>query len=95
MKPAWSGSQRSTSNARRPTSNEPEQPEKKFDLEDRLLDYSSLVMRLTNRLPKTRSGNHVARQLLRCGTSPLPNHGEAQAAESREDFIHKMHVCLK
>jgi len=37
----------------------------------------------------------VAGQLLRSGTSPLPNHGEAQAAESRDDFIHKMSICLK
>jgi len=32
---------------------------------------------------------------LRSGTSPLPNHGEAQAAESREDFVHKLSICLK
>ena len=42
-----------------------------------------------------RAGNHVAGQLLRSGTSPLPNHGEAQAAESRQDFIHKLSICLK
>ena|SRR5690625_2363518 len=41
------------------------------------------------------AGNHIAAQLLRSGTSPLPNHGEAQAAESRKDFIHKMSICLK
>jgi four helix bundle protein len=47
------------------------------------------------RLPDTRAGNHVAGQLLRSGTSPLPNHGEAQAAESRKDFIHKLKICHK
>src|SRR5215216_5005407 len=87
--------QRSTSNFQRPTSNGGKQTEAVFDLEERLLDYSALVVRLTNRLARTRSGNHVAKQLLRSGTAPLPNHGEAQAAESREDFIHKMCVCLK
>lgn len=46
-------------------------------------------------LPNTRARNHVAGQLLRSGTSPLPNHGEAQAAESRDDFIHKFSICLK
>jgi len=46
-------------------------------------------------LPNTRVGNHIAGQLLRCGTSPLPNHGEAEAAESTEDFIHKLKICLK
>ena len=40
-------------------------------------------------------GNHIAGQLIRCGTSPAPNYGEAQSAESRSDFIHKMKVSLK
>jgi four helix bundle protein len=47
------------------------------------------------RLPRTRAGTHVAGQLLRSGTSPLPNHGEAQAAESLDDFLHKLKICLK
>jgi four helix bundle protein len=34
-------------------------------------------------------------QLLRSGTSPALNYGEAQSAESRNDFIHKMKICLK
>ena len=66
-----------------------------FDLEERLLKYSVGIIDLVDRLPGTRSGSHVAGQLLRSGTSPLPNHGEAQAAESRNDFIHKMRICLK
>ena len=66
-----------------------------YDLEDRLLEYASTIIRLTESLFRTRAGNHVAGQLLRCGTSPLPNHGEAQAAESRDDFIHKFKICLK
>ncbi len=67
----------------------------KYDLEERLLEYASLVIRLVDELPNTRAGNHVAGQLLRSGTSPLPNHGEAQAAESASDFIHKLRICLK
>ncbi|MFH0953043.1 MAG: four helix bundle protein [Verrucomicrobiota bacterium] len=68
---------------------------RKFDLEERLLEYAARIIRLVEALPSTRAGNHVANQLLRSGTSPLPNHGEAQAAESRSDFIHKIKVCLK
>ena len=34
-------------------------------------------------------------RLLRSGTSPYPNHGEAEDAESRDDFIHKLKICLK
>ena len=68
---------------------------RKFDLEDRLLEFASAVIDLSEMLPDKRSGNHVAGQILRSGTSPYPNHGEAEAAESRDDFIHKMKVCLK
>lgn len=68
---------------------------RKYDLEERLLDYSATIIRLVDGLPRTRAGNHVGGELLRSGTSPLPNHGEAQAAESRADFIHKMRICLK
>ena len=69
--------------------------ERKYDLEERLLEYSVNIIKLVEELPNTRAGNHVAGQLLRSGTSPYPNHGEAQAAESKKDFIHKMRVCLK
>lgn len=72
-----------------------EKGKRKYDLEERLLDYSVEIIRLVEELPNTRTGNHVANQLLRSGTSPYPNHGEAQAAESPKDFIHKMRICLK
>ena len=62
---------------------------RKYDLEDRLLEFTSAVIDLSESLPATRAGNHVAGQILRSGTSPYPNHGEAEAAESRDDFIHK------
>jgi four helix bundle protein len=66
-----------------------------FDLEERLIDFAVRIIRTAESLPKTRVGNHVSGQLIRCGTSPAPNYGEAQSAESRPDFIHKMKVCLK
>jgi len=68
---------------------------RKFDLEERLLEFASAVIDLSEKLPSSRAGNHVAGQILRSGTSPYPNHGEAEAAESREDFIHKLKICLK
>ncbi len=68
---------------------------RKFDLEVRLIEFGVRMIRLTEALPKTRVGNHIAGQILRCGTSPAPNYGEAQSAESCPDFIHKMKVCLK
>jgi four helix bundle protein len=66
-----------------------------YDLEDRLLEFAVNVVELTEILPSTRAGNHIAGQLLRCGTSPLSNHGEVEAAESRKDFLHKLRICLK
>jgi four helix bundle protein len=66
-----------------------------FDLEDRLIDFAVKIINLSELLPKTKVGKHIEGQILRCGTSPAPNYGEAQGAESRFDFIHKMKICLK
>jgi four helix bundle protein len=66
-----------------------------YDLEERLLEYAARIVRLVEKLPNTRAGNHVAGQLLRSGTSALPNHAEAQGAESRKDFVHKLKICHK
>src|ERR1043166_9250633 len=68
---------------------------KKYDLEEGLLKFASAVIDVSEILPRTRAGNHISGQILRAGTSPYGNHGEAQAPESAEDFIHKMKICLK
>ncbi|MBW1725075.1 MAG: four helix bundle protein [Deltaproteobacteria bacterium] len=68
---------------------------RKFDLEERLIDFAVRIIRTAESLPKTKIGNHISGQLIRCGTSPAPNYGEAQSAESLADFIHKMKICLK
>jgi len=68
---------------------------RKFDLEGRLLDFSVRIINIVEALPNTRAGNHIAGQLVRCGTAPAPNYAEAQSAESRRDFIHKMKIALK
>ena len=68
---------------------------KKYDLEDRLIDFAVRIIKLVEELPDTKAGRHVAGQILRSGTSPAPNYGEAQSAESRSDFIHKIKVALK
>lgn len=67
----------------------------KFDLEERLINYSVLVVELVNKMPNTKAGNHLSGQLVRSGTSVSLNYGEAQSGESRKDFIHKMKVVLK
>lgn len=65
------------------------------DLQDRLVDLAVRIINLATRLPKTASGRHVAAQILRSGTSPAPNYGEARGAESRADFVHKLRLALK
>ncbi len=67
----------------------------KYDLQDRLVKYAVRIIKLSESLPKTGSGNHIAGQILRGGTSPTPNYGEAQGAESKADFIHKLKIALK
>jgi four helix bundle protein len=66
-----------------------------YDLEERLLEYSVRIIRLAESVVSTTAGRHVAEQVLRSGTAALPNHGEAQAAESKRDFVHKMTLGLK
>jgi four helix bundle protein len=89
------GSKTATLNAQRSTPNAQLAEGGRFDLEDRLLDFSACIIRLVDALPKSRAANHISGQLLRCGTSSYGNHGEVEAAESRKDFVHKLRVCLR
>ncbi len=72
-----------------------EKQQRNYDLQERLIEFAVRVLNVVESLPNSRAGNHVAGQLIRSGTSPAPNYGEAQSAESRKDFIHKMKVALK
>ncbi len=71
------------------------QPIKKYDLEERLLQFAVTVINLIEDLPDAKTCNYLGSQLLRSGTSPALNYGEAQAAESKKDFVHKMKIILK
>jgi four helix bundle protein len=68
---------------------------RKFDLEERLIDYAVRIIKIVESLPNTPVGKHLGGQLSRSGTSPALNYGEAMAAESSADFIHKMKISLK
>ncbi|MBN2415265.1 four helix bundle protein [bacterium] len=67
----------------------------RYDLQERLIDYSVRIITLAASLPASVVGKHIGKQILKSGTSPAPNYGEAQAAESRADFIHKLKIALK
>jgi four helix bundle protein len=68
---------------------------KRFDLEERLIDFAANVILFTNYVEKNYVGNHLTGQIIRSSTSPALNYGEAQSAESNRDFVHKMGICLK
>jgi four helix bundle protein len=65
------------------------------DIQERFIAFAVNIIHLTSQLPKTPAGKHIAGQLLRSGTSPAPNYAEARAAESTNDFVHKLKVVLK
>ena len=65
------------------------------DLLERLIGLAVRVGQVVDALPETRLGKHVAGQLVRCGTAPAPNYAEACAAESKNDFLHKLSIALK
>ena len=69
--------------------------DKKFDLEERLLDFSANTIRELEKLKQSYAALHVAKQLIRSSSAPMAHHGEAQAAESKADFVHKMKIAHK
>ena len=66
-----------------------------YNLQERLIKFAARIIKVAESLPETKTGNHIRGQLLRSDTSPAPNYGEAQSAESRADFIHKIKIVLK
>ena len=71
-------------------------PQSKADeLEERLIDFAVRIVKLAAILPRTAAGRHIAGQIMRSGTSPAPNYGEARGGESPADFIHKVRIVRK
>ena len=66
-----------------------------YDLSERLLDYAVQIIKIFEELPNTTAGRRIGDQLLRSGTSVGANYQEAQAAESKADFSHKLQISLK
>ena len=69
--------------------------ERTYDLQERFICYAVRIIKVAEALPNTKTGNHIRNQLLKSGTSPAANYGEAQSAESKADFIHKLKIALK
>jgi len=64
------------------------------EFQERLIDFAVRIIKLSSKLPKIPAGRHIAGQILRSGTSPPPNYGEARAASSHADFLHHLSVVL-
>jgi four helix bundle protein len=67
----------------------------KYDLEERLIQFSVNIILSCNKLNGSFASQHLSKQLIRSTTSSALNYGEAQSAESKRDFLHKMKICLK
>src|SRR5712664_969776 len=64
-------------------------------LEERLIEFAATIVKFSAKLPRNSPGRLIALQILRSGTAPAPNYGEARGAESRADFIHKLRIVEK
>jgi four helix bundle protein len=69
--------------------------EQPYDLDERLINFAAAMIDLSQNLPYTSAGKHLSGQIIRSSTSPALQYGEAHAAESPDDFIHKMKIALK
>jgi four helix bundle protein len=68
---------------------------RRFDIQERTFEFAVRVVKLVNRLPRTTAGVAIGRQIVRSATSIGANVEEADAAESKRDFVHKMSVAHK
>jgi four helix bundle protein len=72
-----------------------ERQKRRFDLEERMLAHAARIVSLYDSLPAGSGARQIGNQLIRSGTSPYLHHGEVEAAESLDDFVHKLKICLK
>lgn len=67
----------------------------KEPLQDRLIEFACRAIRVSEAMPNTYAAAHLGSQLIRSATSSALNYAEAQDAESRNDFIHKLKIVVK
>jgi four helix bundle protein len=68
---------------------------KKYDLEDRTTKFGEDIIRFANKVSKSPISIPLISQLVRAGTSVGANYCEADDAESKKDFKHKIGICKK
>ena len=67
----------------------------KYDLEERTAKFGENLIRFCQKLPRTDITKPLINQLVKCGTSVGANYSEADDAESKLDFRHKIGICKK
>ncbi|MET2985713.1 four helix bundle protein [Aureibaculum conchae] len=68
---------------------------KTSDLENRVINFSVLIINICDNLKTSYASNYYGNQLIRSSGASALNYGEARSAESPKDFVHKMGICLK
>jgi four helix bundle protein len=68
---------------------------KKYDLEERTAQFGEAIIQLVKTFPKDPVNSPLISQIVRAGTSIGANYMEADGAESRKDFRHKISICKK
>ena len=68
---------------------------RRFDIQERTFEFAVQVVKLVGRLPRTVAGIEISKQVVRSATSIGANVEEADAAESKRDFSHKMSIAHK
>ena len=66
-----------------------------IDIQDRTFKFGVRIIKFVDKLPRSLSAVEIGRQLLRSGTSIAANMEEANGAESKSDFIHKVSIAYK
>ena len=69
--------------------------EKKYDLEERTAKFGERIIDFVKTLPRNPINNELISQIVRSGTSVDANYTEADGAESKKDFRHKIAICKK
>lgn len=69
--------------------------DKKYDLEERTAKFGEAVIKFCREVPRGPITDPLVTQLIKCGTSVGANYCEADDAESRDDFRHKIGICKK
>ena len=68
---------------------------KKYDLEDRTLEFGKRIIRLVKALPKNSINLNLIDQVIRSGTSMGANYREANETETKKDFSFRIRICRK